>query len=438
MEALGIIGVLVGLFLMNYLVYKGLDAVITAFLVSFLIIITNNLPFQATWNEAISGMGELAVVYGPLFIFGAIMGVMYSKSGAAVSMMQLFMRPFQNAKRPAVKRMGSLCMFMLLRVVIGFAGLDSMAIMVTMVAITVALFEACDLPRRYVCCVLMIAGTIGLLVPAAPSVFNILLVEFLPGYSASGAIVLRSILLVLFIVGSVLILNAFIARDVEKGIHFDPGPLELPDFTTMKLPHWIITFIPIASVFVCFNLLHWEGWTSLLVGTLLSIALFLPYLPCEEGKSKLENFKETLAEGVNMAPVTLIFAMMPALVLPLTPAFDSITSFFVNLPIPPVISFLILSIIMVAAAADSSLILLAVVAMEVFVPSGVSPMGCGLIIILASCVLDTLPNNFGLIMQCKLSGVSVKEAYAPIFQTTVVLTFVLSVVGALCVMIGLC
>ena len=435
--ALGVIGIIVGLILMNYLVYKGLNAVVTAFLVSFLLIFTSGQPFQETWNTAMGDMGILAQVYGPLFIFGSIMGIMYSNSGAAVAMMQLFMRPFAHAKNPAVKRIGSLMMFMILRVIIGFSGLDSMAIMVTMVAITVALFEACDLPRRYVCCVLMIAGTIGMLVPAAPSVFNVLLVEFLPGYSASGAFALRLILMLAFIVGSVAILELFIRRDVANGIHFDAGPLELPDLDNMKKPHWVLTFIPIISVFVCYNLFHLEAWTSLLIGCILSIALFFPYLPKDEGKSRLATVVSTLDAGVNLAPVTLIFAMMPALILPQLPAFEVLTGFFVNLPIPAAFGFLILCIILVAAAADSALILMATVAVSTFIPAGLSPMGCGVIIIAASCVLDTLPNNFGLIMQCQLSGVTVKDAYAPIFQTTVVLTFVISIVATLCAMIGI-
>lgn len=435
--ALGVIGIIVGLILMNYLVYKGLNAVVTAFLVSFLLIFTSGLPVQETWNGAMGEMGMLAAIYGPLFIFGSIMGIMYSNSGAAVSMMQLFMMPFKNAKNPAVKRMGSLLMFMLLRVIIGFSGLDSMAIMVTMVAITVALFEACDLPRRYVCCVLMIAGTIGMLVPAAPSVFNVLLVEFLPGYTASGAFVLRLVMLLVFIVGSVAILELFIRKDVANGIHFDPGPLELPDLENMKLPHWALTFIPIISVFVCYNALALEAWTSLLIGCLLSIALFFPYLPKDEGKSRLGSVVSTLDIGVNLAPVTLIFAMMPALILPQLPAFEVLTNFFVNLPIPAALGFLVLCIILVAAAADSALILMATVAVTTFMPAGLSAMGCGVIIIGASCVLDTLPNNFGLIMQCQLSGVSVKEAYAPIFQTTVVLTFAISILLAICAMVGI-
>lgn len=434
---LGVIGIIVALILVNVLVYKGLNAVVTAFLVSFLLIITSGLPFQETWNTAMSDMGYLCEVYGPLFLFGSIMGIMYSNSGAAVSMMRLFMKPFQNAKNPSVKRMGSLLMFMLLRVVIGFSGLDSMAIMVTMVSITVALFAACDLPRRYVCCVLMIAGTIGMLVPAAPTVFNVLLVELMPGYSASGALVLRLILLAAFIVGSVLILNVFISRDMANGGHFDPGPLELPDFESMKMPPWILTFIPIVSVFVFYNLVGLEAWTSLLIGCLLSVILFVPYLPKEEGRTRLGTLVSSLDMGVNLAPVTLIFAMMPALILPQLPAFEVLTNFFVSMPIPAALAFLVLCIILVAAAADSALILMATVAVSTFIPAGLSVMGCGVIIIMASCVLDTLPNNFGLIMQCQLSGISVKEAYAPIFQTTVVLTFVLAVVAAVCAMVGI-
>lgn len=436
--ALGIIGILVGMVLWNYLTYKGLDFVISGFLSTLIIILTNGVSIADTWNYGAGTVGEMFATFGPLYVLGGIMGALYCSSGAIFSLMDFITSPFKKVKNEAVRDVGFLAMFLIMRVLLGLSGIDNMALIVTMISAATALFYACNFPRRYLNCLLMITGTVAQLVPNTPVWTNIFVEMFMPGYLHSGALVPRFLLLFVFIVLAVLVLYRRIARDKKKGIGFDPGPLTVPEEDGRRRPHWILTLIPLLAVYLCLNFLGWEGWLSMMVGTALCVALFLPYLPQKEGKSRFKACLEECNLGVYKVPVMVLFGMMPAYILSTLPAFDTIMDAVMSIHLPPMVIFALLGAVLVGLAADGGLLILCTIAPEYFVSNGsMTILQVGTIAVWCYAILDTLPINMGMIIQNEIIGTTMKESYPPIFETTVLLTTLMTIIAVVMCSVGI-
>lgn len=272
--SVGIIGIIVAFVLMNYLVYKGLNVVLTATLVTFIIVLTSGLSIGEAWNAGMGGVGALLGILGPIIMFGAVLGMFYTKSGAAASLADALVKPFINAKNMKKRIIGCLAMIFILRIIIGLAGIDNMAIMYTMLAIAAGVFAKCGIPRKYLNVLLMVAGTCGTLVPGAPMSVLITIEQYIPGFRNSGSIVLRSILLIIYVVVAVVIMYSMIKRDMDRGETYDPGPLAFPDTSEQKVPHPLLTILPILAVYLLYNFLP-----TLMPGWLWSVALWWPQWP---------------------------------------------------------------------------------------------------------------------------------------------------------------
>ncbi|MGI5971186.1 MAG: hypothetical protein ACOX7P_05625 [Oscillospiraceae bacterium] len=432
----GMIGIVAAFILLNYLVYKGLNVVLTATLVTLLIIVTSGLPILETWNIGMNSIGMILGLLGPVIMFGAVLGIFYTKSGAATSLANTLMKPFAKSKSEKVRILGCLGMFLIIRIIIGLAGIDNLAIMYTMLAICAGMVADINAPRKYINALLMIAGTCGTLVPGAPMSLLITIEEYIPGFDNSKTLLLRAIFLIVYVVVCVAILYRMIKKDKDNGLGYDPGPLSLPDVSSQKLPHVVLTVLPIIAVYVLYNFLHIDAWASLLIGIVVAMICFGAYIPKENGKGRFATIINTANSGVFLVPIGILFSMLPGFIMAQSPAYNALIEAMCSMPIPSAFGLLIIAILLVGIAGMSAVILLGGVTMSVFVPQGLTPQACGLIILFANTVLDTLPNNLGIITQCEIMDCSMKECYPSIFRTTVIATCALSIVVAIFGLIG--
>lgn len=439
MTVMGVIGIILAFICINVFIYKGLNAVLSSFICAFIIIFTSGLNFTETMDAGLSFVGMMAGNFLPIFVFGGIMGMLYNASNATKSLGKLIMRPFANAKSQRVKRIGTLGMLLLIRVIIGLAGLDNLAIMPTMVALVTAVFAGCDLPRKHVNCLLIIAGTVGTLIPGVPHQYVIILQGVLTDFNNSGNLIIRWLLLLIFIALALLIMDYIMEKDAANGIHFDAGPLEVPDMESdEKAPHWILTFIPVVIVYLTYNFLGMNPWVSLLMGVIAALICFGPYIPKMEGHGKLGSIVEQCNKGTFIVPLGIVGCMMVSNVMAMSPSFNGLCDAFAAIPLPSAFGLTLIAILLVGAmgGAQAALVVIGTVAMSTFISKGMSVQAAGIIALWATAVLDTLPNSLGIIMQAQLTGVPMKECYPSIFKTTVILTFGMSVLVALCAAIG--
>lgn len=438
---MSIIGILLAFFLMNFLVYKGLNGVITGVISAAVIIFFSGMPFT---ESMASGWGIIGMIMGnmaPILIFGGILAAVYTASNATTSLSRVILKPFGSNPNGNVRRIGTLGMLLLIRVVIGLSGIDNLAVMPFMVALVVAVFSGIDLPRKYVNCVLMFIGCVGTLIPGVPHQYVILLQAAMPEFNNSGNLIVRWLLLIIYIVVGILILNRLMEKDEKNQIHFDPGPLEVPDLKTEdKTPHWVITIIPALVVYLLYNFASMEAWVALMLGCIAAIILFYPYFKKPEGKkTRIGSVVNSINTGSFVVPLGIVAAMIVSMVMTGAPGFNVLVDGFSAIPIPAAFGLMLIAILLTGATggATAAIPIVAAIALGKFIPNGMSVQTAGVIALWSTSVLDTLPNNLGIIMQAELTATPMKEGYPSIFKTTVVLTLAMCAVVCVVATIGL-
>ena len=435
---IGIIGVILAFILMNVLIYKGLNAVITAMIVTVLVIVTSGMDFNETFTSGLSFVGLMCGNFMPVFVFGGILAAIYNATNATASLGKLIMRPFSKSEDLRVKIVGTLSMLVLIRVVIGLAGLDNIAIMPFMIALVVAVFAGCDIPRKYVNGMLIFAGTIGTLIPGVPHQYVLIYQYVVPQFNNNGNLVVRWLLLIVYIIAALWVFWRCISKDVKQGKHFEAGPLDVPDYSQeIKGPHWILTFIPVLLVYVTYNFLGLNAWQSLAVACILAIILFYPYFPRAEGKKlRIRAIMESVNTGTFTVPLILSAAMLASQALSASPSFNAICDAFAKIPIPVAFSFMLAAILLtgMTGGAQAALVIVGGLALSRF--TGLSVQAAGIMALWSTSVLDTLPNNLGIIMQSELTATPMEECYPTIFKTTVILTLIMCVITTVLAAVG--
>jgi H+/gluconate symporter-like permease len=433
----GIIGIFVAIVLVNYLMYIGVNPAVSAIIASAVICLTSGLNFVEAWDVAIGPMGALLGQLAPLFIFGGILGTIYTASGAADSLAEVLMLPAKRVSNPTAKVIVNVGMLMLFRVLLGLAGMDNLAIMATMVYVLVSIMHEADIPRKYANAILMTAGTVGSLVPGTASSANLILQESLENYKPTSDPVIRWLMLLGYIVVCVLIFTRLTMKSQKKGEHFDYGPLEHDERPDQKRPHWLLTLLPLLVVYLTYNVVGLPSFLALICGCVLALILFGVYIPKEEGKSRASTLLDCVNKGTNLVPIVILFTMLSGFFLTQSPSYDYLTSVIAAIPLPSAIILLLMAVILIGVAGMAGITLSAIFAVSFCIPAGVSVSACSIIIMWSTCVLDTLPNSLGIVMQNQLCGTTMRESYPSIFQTTVLVTGIFTALAAIIAPIGI-
>src|SRR5690625_465398 len=165
----GLIGIVLSLALLITLVYRGMSVVLAAPLAALFAMITSGVPMLATYTEIfMPAMAGFISSYFPIFLTGAIFGVLMTVSGYAKDIAATLTQ-WLGPKRamPATVLTGA---------IITYGGISVFVAVFVMFPITRELFRQADIPRR------LIPATISLgivtftmtAIPGAPQVQNII------------------------------------------------------------------------------------------------------------------------------------------------------------------------------------------------------------------------------------------------------------------------
>lgn len=82
---LGLVGIVLSLFLLMYLAYRGINVLVLAPLLALLaVLFAGGLPILATYTQVfMASLGKYVIQYFPLFLLGAIFGKLMDDSGSA-------------------------------------------------------------------------------------------------------------------------------------------------------------------------------------------------------------------------------------------------------------------------------------------------------------------------------------------------------------------
>lgn len=180
--ALGIIGIVTSLLLLITLAYRGVPVILAAPLASVVAVVFSGAPILASYTEIF--MPAMAAFIGswfPVFLFGAIFGVLMTVTGYA-----------ESIARTVTKLVGSrsaIAATIVTSALMTYGGISLFVVAFVMYPLARELFRVADIPRR------LIPATIALgiftftmtALPGSPQVQNIIPGQFFGTGSFAGA-----------------------------------------------------------------------------------------------------------------------------------------------------------------------------------------------------------------------------------------------------------
>lgn len=424
---LGILGLLAGIVLLMYLVYRGLNVVVMTILCSLLIAVTSGMDVVETFTQVyMNRFGMMIGVLGAVFIFGAVIGSIYDASGAAYSLVRFFSTHIRT-ENPKAKTLVSVLCVMVITVGLGYFGVDTLVLIFLTVPICTAFCREFNWSAKFVP-VLIMSGPLANILPGAAQNYNIIPTKYLGTHPMASA--LPGFLACT--VGFVLIL-LYTTRSIRKSVGAGEVFEETEQLRNQRAardvypPAWL-AFLPLLSIFVCFNLLSLPIEVSLFTGAVLSIVLLFKYI---------DSVPEALNKGVSNAARTVLNfgALMGfARVAMSTPVFTSLVdAIAANQSSDPVL-ITVASVALLTGignSATSGITASMEAFLDYYLARGVSPAVIHRVATLTGATLDTLPTNSGVIISMNMTGSTHKQCYKYIFVNTVLIPSVVVVLYVL-------
>lgn len=446
--AIGIIGIIIALAIFLYGAYKNVSVLYLAPLCGVIVAVTNGLnPTEsftslyvgAVEENAATGAWEIGGLCGmitavfPTVFLGGIFGKVLGDSGAAQSIATTFVNKFvmtQNDKIKQAKR--AVLIMLIIECILTYGGVDGFVAIFATFPICMYMASRIGIPRRMVPAMLALSCGANS-APFVLSINNILCMSILQT-SPGAAPIPGFISFIVIEVGVYFICANFVVRAMKKGETFEYGPCEpLPEDGT-KLPKFLPSIIPLVVVFILFATVK-NASLALVCGIASGVILNAPFFKSNEKKgfpAWAGNVLNTLNIGATngaTAIMTLCAAAGFAAVVQHTQAFNGMVGTLFGANMSPLVMGIVLCIIVVAftssppAALGIALPMVAAAFIWVEAPV-LNPNALARVSAIAVSTFETLPVNGLILLTTGLAQVKIKDAYAPMFLQTVIMTLV--------------
>ncbi len=445
---IGIVGIIIALVIFLYGAYKNVSVLYLAPLCGVIVAVTNginptesftSLYVGAVEQSASTGVWEIGGLCGmivsvfPTVFLGGIFGKVLTDSGAAQSIATTLVNRFvmtQNDKIKQAKR--AILVMLIIECILTYGGVDGFVAIFATFPICMYVASRIGIPRRLVPAMLVL-GTGANSAPFVLSINNILCMNIL-GTSAGAAAVPGFISFIVIEIGIYFVCVKFVIRAMKKGEAFEYGPCEPLTEDGSKLPAFIPSVIPLIIVFILFATVQ-NASLALVCGILSVVIINAPFFKDNEkkgfpawGQNVLNSFNLGATNGAT-AIMTLCAAAGFAAVVQHTDAFNSMVDSLFGLNIAPLILGIILCIVVVTftssppAALGVALPMIAAAFIWVDVPT-LNPNALARVAAIAVSTFETLPVNGTILLTTGLAQVKIKDAYAPMFLQTVIMTLI--------------
>ena len=420
---MGIIGCILGFLIVIYLCYKNWSVYLATFLGACTVMLFTRTSFVSGLLDPNTGFvsGIYVAIKGFFFmlVFGSILGRIYTESGAATAIADWILKLFLKDNSSTTKKNCTVIGIVLL-----FGGLLSMGgiiagcVPILMYPVALALFEKCDIPKRYILGVLCAGSySFSLTLPGSPEVTNVAAMTCL-GTSATVCAIPGIFGAIAEIITTLILMNKIMSCAEARGEHFAYHPDDPRYDSSISKPNIVVCFIPIVALFVLFNVFKVNINACLVVNSVLALILFWPQMKSKNIRAILNTGAES---GVPMC-LTVGAICGFAAVVTNTAAFQTIEKALISLPLPPIIVCAVavaLMAMLTGGSSTSQLIVLPQIAPKL------EALGLDKAIIhrvscFAATTLDSMPYCGSILMLLPMSKLSLKEAYPALFITTVV------------------
>ncbi len=439
MNILGIIGILLGLAVLNYAVYKGWDIAYIAILSVIIIAAFNSQnitdAFISTFMQGAAGI--FTNLY-PIFITGAIFGAVYSCAGAsdaiAGGITKVLARGSLEGNR-GIWIVTLICAIVFS--LMNYSGVDAMVGLFAMYPIIVGLMRKTNLPRRAIPVLLMSCYGIAN-GPGAVQSKQVLAMQLL-GTKSTVGLIPGIIGIIIILVISIPYTARFLIKCKSNGEVFTEyeSDFHLANNGETKKPNFFVALIPLIVIFVLFNAFEFNNAIAVLIGTAVTAICCFPQIKANAPANDLLGFfKRTLNKGVvNSSKVTIAVISVVGFgsTVVKTEAFMSIAKWLTRTTSGGYFIFATAICILVGLMANSigGIQIGLPILGQPFIASGLNAGGLHRIAMFAASTFDSLPISMFVIMCHDISGVKLKDGYKPVFVVSVIVPLICTYVIAL-------
>ena len=427
---MGYVSILVGFFLVLFLICKKWPAIIVGIIATCAIILLNWLNFGETFtNVYFTGFATMVQSLFPPIFAGNLVAQVYNRTGAVRSISDTMAHAlFKESTSKTRTYISCILAIVIPTGILAYCGMNGLVTLIAFYPIALGLMERANIPKRYVMGMLSFGVyAFAMTGPGTAQIVNVLANE-VAGQGPTAGLVGGLVGIVAELVFGTLVLTLMIKRDVAKGLKFAYGPKDIQIADDKKLPNFVVSLIPLLSVVVFFNVIKLDIFSSCLAAWVLSMLLLGKYMPKKEGSLLKELFDVCAVSGSNaFGPCGMVGSLFGFVsVVQTLPEFQTILNYIFSLNVAPFF-VLILSINIVGALTGSSSSAIRIgmpMAMQHCVDAGMSLAFVQRLGAFSASILDTLPHSSAIIINLGIADQDMKEAYGPMAVTTILTTAV--------------
>lgn len=421
MSAIGVIGIFLALFLLIYMTYKGVSVIYGSILCGLIVAFTSGLTsISGISSLFITGFTNFCTNNALILICGAIFGQIYVDSGASEGVARTITGLIQRFGTGAgVRVLATILMCVLLNIALNLGGVPGMAGTLVTYGICIGLLRGADIPRRYILAFMMICPASSV-IPASPQIYNVIPMTLL-GTSATAAAIPGLIGGVVQTVAGILYLYLAIRKAQKRGERYISDKAHDPDFASdRRVPHFFVSLLPLVLVFLLFNLTQ-----NVTIGTFCASVLCCVMFGRRFGS--LRAVMGVLNKGAGVA-AGLVFDVACVtgfgFLVQNTELFGRLITSIAGWNVDPlVITAIVVAVVCAITAAPNSGLNIGIpILNHIFGSALGTTISAGAVHRVASFAantFETVPTNGGILVSLRLSGLTHKEAYFPVFVVTV-------------------
>lgn len=432
-----ILGILIGVGLLIYFAYRGFSIYYLAPICGIVVAVFNKMSLtEVVKHLYMDGVVGFLLSMFIIIILGTILGALYGESGATISIAHGIKRGLmKEVKNEKTAQFLSIFIITGSVALLCYGGIDGLALMFAVFPLIASIMSENNIPRRYLPALLLCgAGTGIVALPGSPQLPNLIPAQIL-GSDPRGALIPGIIGWLIAYGSSMVYLHLSISKAKANGETFDYGDGEYMlniknGQTKEKTPHFLIALLPLVLIFSMFNIFKINIVFALSAGVVLSIALFWKQV----SNGNPANVLKTINQGAHIAP-TAAFSVGSVAgfgsIVAASSGFKTLLAIVTAIKGPALwVSALSVSIMTgIAGSSPGGLAVSVPVLGPIFVDQlGVNANAFHRIATFASCTIDSLPINGGIILMLFMAGLTHKEGYGPIARCTILFTTISTIV----------
>jgi len=412
------------------LAYLGWSIIWVAPLAAGVVALMSGLDIYETYTGTyMSGLVGFVKSWFPLFLLGAVFGKLMEETGAAKAVARKVTQLI--GKKRAV--LGVLIASALLT----YGGVSLFVVVFAVYPIALELFREANVTRKLLVPTFVLGAFTFTMtsVPGTPQIQNLIPMEYFKTTPTAGPIIGIVTTLIMAVGGYFWL--AFREKKLSaKGERFTEPDNALTNEKEEKVPNWILSLVPLFIVVVLLNIVKLEPIYALILGV-VSIML----INIKDYKKFVFSINDG-AKGSVMAILNTSAAVGFGAVIAVVPAFDSITTWLLNVSDNPLVAqslaVQIMAIITGSASGGMGIALgtLGDTFYNLSQTAGISPDVFHRMASVASGA-SILPNNGALLTLIAVTGLTHKETYKDVFMVGVLIPTIAVIVGIIMGGIGL-